>query len=128
MKEFATPKQFETYDSYLLQRSLNEMEDVVKCPRRGCSASCVAENRDLAVCAHCQHAFCPRCLRLTHPGQDCQIQSEEQNDDAEEGLHGRVFIRYELKDVSVPRGNSSFSQTNIHFDQLRVMMMIRRIK
>ena len=113
VKEFATPEQFEAYDGLLLQRSLSEMDDTVKCPRRGCSGTCIKDSNDLAVCPYCQHAFCPRCMRLTHPGQQCAKPEEMKDEDEEEGLNGRIFIRYELKNISLPTGITSLSKLPI---------------
>ncbi|VDD78123.1 unnamed protein product [Mesocestoides corti] len=94
VKEFATPEQYERYDELLLQRSLSMMEDVVRCPRAGCSGTCLADDEYLARCPVCQHSFCPRCLRPNHRGTACKQEAtvdggesddeEEEEDDADD--------------------------------------------
>ena len=84
MKEFATTTQFEMYDNMLLQRSLSQMEDVVQCPRRGCSITFMADNPHVARCPACSYVFCPRCLRLNHPNRDCTQTVEDEIDDIDE--------------------------------------------
>uniref|UniRef100_A0A5K3FXI3 RBR-type E3 ubiquitin transferase n=1 Tax=Mesocestoides corti TaxID=53468 RepID=A0A5K3FXI3_MESCO len=104
VKEFATPEQYERYDELLLQRSLSMMEDVVRCPRAGCSGTCLADDEYLARCPVCQHSFCPRCLRPNHRGTACKQEAtvdggesddeEEEEDDADDkDEEGRLLWR-----------------------------------
>ncbi|EUB59114.1 E3 ubiquitin-protein ligase RNF14 [Echinococcus granulosus] len=117
VKEFATPSQFEVYDALLLQRSLALMSDVVRCPRPGCSGTCLAEDDNLARCPICQHVFCPRCMGLFHPGRPCSLRPAEPeagggtNVKPEEGKgkggekkeeKKAGFVRYEEEEVPFP--------------------------
>lgn len=52
------------------------MNDIVQCPRRQCNSICLVDSGNLARCPKCQYTFCPRCLRLGHPGKPCSPSSE----------------------------------------------------
>ncbi|VDK21676.1 unnamed protein product [Taenia asiatica] len=114
VKEFATPSQFAVYDGLLLQRSLALMSDVVRCPRPGCSGTCLTEDDFLARCPICQHAFCPQCLHLFHPGRPCSPSPAEpkegdrtnlkpdEGEEKEEEEERAGFVRYEEEEVPLP--------------------------
>uniref|UniRef100_A0A5K3FYI8 RBR-type E3 ubiquitin transferase n=1 Tax=Mesocestoides corti TaxID=53468 RepID=A0A5K3FYI8_MESCO len=68
------------------------MEDVVRCPRAGCSGTCLADDEYLARCPVCRHAFCPQCLRLYHRGTECKQaatadagESEDEEEEEDDG-------------------------------------------
>ncbi|VUZ42186.1 unnamed protein product [Hymenolepis diminuta] len=125
VKEFTTPEQFKAYDNFLLQRSLALMNDIVRCPRRKCDSVCLVDNDNLARCPICQYAFCPRCLRLSHPGQSCAPApeipeitepphhkrgnkgEEEENNNENENPEDETptFIRYEDKAIPTLEDN-----------------------
>lgn len=95
------------------------MNDIVRCPRRKCDSVCLVDNDNLARCPICQYAFCPRCLRLSHPGQSCAPapeipeitepphhnrgnkgeEEENSNENENPETEAPSFIRYEDEDI-----------------------------
>lgn len=64
------------YDDLLLQATLSEMSDVVRCPQMKCQTPVIAEpNSKLAMCEKCQYAFCTMCQRGWHGEAPCATES-----------------------------------------------------
>jgi len=71
VRELVDAELFAKYERFLLDRSLNSMNDVMWCPH--CSAAVIIdENIQLGACAQCKFSFCTICLQLWHPGTPCK--------------------------------------------------------
>jgi len=60
---------YEKYSSFLLQRALDSMGDVVYCP--ACNTPCIEDSKHFAMCSSCDFAFCALCYDPWHPGEKC---------------------------------------------------------
>ncbi len=59
--------EFDRWESLLLQRALDRMQDLARCPR--CQAVCVGDEEGCARCPACLHVFCARCRDGWHTGR-----------------------------------------------------------
>ena len=74
IKELIPPELFERFDSLLLQRTLDGMNDIVYCPRSSCQ--CVTlkeEDSNMSQCPRCRFAFCILCKRAWHGVSPCRL-------------------------------------------------------
>mmetsp|Transcript_27251 Transcript_27251/g.59541 ORF Transcript_27251/g.59541 Transcript_27251/m.59541 type:complete len:579 (-) Transcript_27251:897-2633(-) len=62
-------EEYARWESLLLQRTLDRMEDVVYCPR--CEAICLKDKDDMGQCPACFYVFCAKCDMGWHPGEPC---------------------------------------------------------
>jgi hypothetical protein len=64
---------YERWESLLLKRTLDSMEDIVYCPRSTCQTPVVESSDDdqMAQCSRCFFTFCTLCNESFHPGTQC---------------------------------------------------------
>jgi len=69
---------FNRYDNLLLKDSLNNMLDIVYCPRVTCQSPVIPEET-LAQCnaPNCNYAFCALCRQGYHGIEPCKITNSE---------------------------------------------------
>ena len=101
VKVLVTPAEFEKYERLLLQRSIDQMEDVVRCPRSFCDTVNIRESDTLMViCSSCSLAFCILCDRTWHGVAPCELKSGkhkellEEWEAADEGGREALMKRY----------------------------------
>ena len=63
---------FNRYDSLLLKDSLNNMTDIVYCPRVNCQTAVIPDDT-LAQCEKCNYVFCSLCRQGYHGIEPCKI-------------------------------------------------------
>jgi E3 ubiquitin-protein ligase RNF14 len=63
---------FNRYDSLLLKDSLNNMSDIVYCPRANCQCAVIPEDT-LAQCTNCNYVFCALCRQGYHGIEVCKL-------------------------------------------------------
>ncbi|KAJ1519383.1 hypothetical protein ONE63_004675 [Megalurothrips usitatus] len=69
-----SPELFSRYDELLLSSALDEMEDIVYCPRKTCQYPVTYEKGEtMARCAHCSYTFCTLCRMTYHGVERCRI-------------------------------------------------------
>ena len=58
---------YEKYERFLLQRTLDQMSDVARCPRKFCHNSVLKESdSNMAQCNSCHFVFCAMCEKTWH--------------------------------------------------------------
>lgn len=78
VKSLVDPDLFAKYDKYLLQASLDEMSDIVYCPRPTCQLPVVLEqDTTMGVCQACRFAFCSLCKLTFHGISPCVFKPDE---------------------------------------------------
>uniref|UniRef100_A0A914ZS58 RBR-type E3 ubiquitin transferase n=1 Tax=Parascaris univalens TaxID=6257 RepID=A0A914ZS58_PARUN len=75
--------QFDRYERLLFEKSLENMEDMVYCPRPNCQSIVVVTSTDrshpagalskLAICSTCDFSFCVTCGKAYHALAPCQF-------------------------------------------------------
>ncbi|XP_043276230.1 E3 ubiquitin-protein ligase RNF14-like [Venturia canescens] len=66
------------YENCVLKTSLNNMKDVITCPRRFCQMPVIIENDEtLARCSTCTYNFCFFCRKVYHGIAPCPMTSHE---------------------------------------------------
>lgn len=74
IKELVSSKLFERFDTLLLQRTLDGMNDIVYCPRPSCQCVTVKEDdSNMSQCPRCKFAFCILCKRAWHGISPCKL-------------------------------------------------------
>uniref|UniRef100_A0A3Q1JNH1 RBR-type E3 ubiquitin transferase n=1 Tax=Anabas testudineus TaxID=64144 RepID=A0A3Q1JNH1_ANATE len=69
---------FSRYDRLLLQSSLDQMPDVVYCPRLSCGSAVIREQSGTAaLCSVCRFAFCVTCRKTYHGPDDCMGKKQQ---------------------------------------------------
>lgn len=60
------PELCDWYDEQLLKAALDNMEDVVYCPRKTCLSPVIVDDVDgnLATCSKCEYNFCKMCNKV----------------------------------------------------------------
>ena len=78
VKNLVGPDLFAKYDKFLLQSSLDEMSDIVYCPRPPCQSPVVLEkDATMGVCLVCRFAFCSLCKHTFHGVSPCAFRPKE---------------------------------------------------
>lgn len=77
VKELVEIGLYERYERFLLQRTLDQMSDVVRCPRKFCLNSVLKDNdSNMAQCNSCHFIFCILCEKTWHGEHTpCEIKS-----------------------------------------------------
>jgi E3 ubiquitin-protein ligase RNF14 len=74
IKDLTSEELFVRYDQLLLQRTLDEMKDIVYCPRQPCGCVTIQEeNSNMGVCPLCKFSFCVLCKRTWHGIEPCKV-------------------------------------------------------
>lgn len=74
LQALLTKEEFDRWESLLLQRTLDRMQDLVWCPR--CECPCIEDPDHFAQCASCLYAFCSMCQDSWHPGTQCMTDEQ----------------------------------------------------
>ena len=78
VKELVSADLFAKYDKFLLQSSLDEMADIVYCPRPPCQSPVILEKEStMGVCLVCKFAFCSLCKLTFHGVSPCVFRPEQ---------------------------------------------------
>ena len=86
VRQLLPPGLYERYERQLLQASLDEMKDVVWCPR--CQYPALLQEGDngrLALCGECGFSFCTECRKGWHGLAPCANLAQRWRDADEEG-------------------------------------------
>lgn len=113
IRKLVVEEDYEKYEKFLLQSTLDCMTDVILCPRNICQSPVLLENGStIGMCAKCSFAFCTMCRRSYHGVSACPINESEFADlrrkyataGPEEKLrlekrYGRQNLKYALEDA-----------------------------
>ncbi len=69
LQQLLSEEEYGRWESLLLQRTLDKMDDVVYCPR--CNTICIEESGHMSQCSKCFFAYCTLCMDSFHPGVEC---------------------------------------------------------
>ena len=99
VKEVLPIESFYRFDQLLLQKSLDQMEDLVYCPRPSCRHPNIKElGSQMAICANCKFCFCSLCHKSWHGSESgCDISLEEFEDIKEKYNNGTSEERETLE-------------------------------
>jgi|UPI00048F25D0 E3 ubiquitin-protein ligase RNF14 len=97
--------EFERWEEVLLRKTLDQMKDVVYCPRKKCNTPVIEESDYLAQCTKCMYAFCTLCLSPWHPGTVCltgeqKLAALEMRAKRASGADMALFIRKQMEYVN----------------------------
>lgn len=78
VKSLINPDLYSKYENFLLQTTLDTMEDVVYCPRTSCQTNVLLEKEStVGICPNCRYAFCIFCKKTSHGISPCSITVSE---------------------------------------------------
>lgn len=80
LQNLLPPDAFLRWETLCLQRTLDEMDDVVYCPR--CQSAVIREQEaalNLGHCLTCYYSFCTECDQPWHQGSDCMTELDRLN-------------------------------------------------
>ena len=123
VKELVDNKVYDTYEQVLLQRTLDQMSDVVRCPRKFCQNVILKEDdSNMAKCNSCNLIFCVLCDKTWH-GQHtpCALQSsrrlelydkwKESNDAEREAIY-KQFGRSKILEIVADTESAEWIKNN----------------
>ena len=99
VKKLVPSEVYEQYDNYLLQSTLDCMEDMTYCPRKTCQTAVLLEpdSRNMGRCPGCKLVFCVFCKRTYHGITNCAINNKELLILRNEYLNGNEEVRNALE-------------------------------
>ncbi|VDO01293.1 unnamed protein product [Rodentolepis nana] len=110
IRQLVSPELYERYETFLLNRTLSGMENVVECPAEGCGLHVMLEDDfTRGTCASCHFDFCAKCRQAFHPDTACVVARdlvERYNNAGEQGQelmnkkHGRLNILKVIDEVA----------------------------
>ncbi len=80
VKQLVPESLYATYESKLLETTLNSMSDVLPCPRRHCQTAVLIDREEsMARCPSdaCGFVFCIYCKAAYHGREPCRVGSAE---------------------------------------------------
>ena len=78
VRKLVVDEDYERYEKFLLQSTLDCMTDIILCPRKMCQSPVLLENSsNLGMCANCSFAFCTLCRRSYHGVSACPMNQPE---------------------------------------------------
>ncbi|CAI5444155.1 unnamed protein product [Caenorhabditis angaria] len=73
------PAEFLRYESILLEKAIQEIDDAVQCPREDCAkvAYLTDPSKNLVECTYCSSSFCNLCKQTFHGISGCKFKQED---------------------------------------------------
>ncbi|RNA07733.1 E3 ubiquitin- ligase RNF14 [Brachionus plicatilis] len=87
---------YNRYDSMLLRDALNNMTDIVYCPRASCQCAVIPEDATLCRCPDCKNVFCALCRQAYHGIEPCKLTNNQLKEIVEMYKNGDEEIRLQL--------------------------------
>lgn len=98
VKKLVPADVYDKYDKFLLQSTLECMNEITYCPRLECQSAVLIETDDnLGRCPGCHFVFCALCKRSYHGVAKCSIKNEEMQKLRNEYLSGTAEQRAEIE-------------------------------
>ncbi|XP_070563152.1 E3 ubiquitin-protein ligase RNF14-like isoform X2 [Ptychodera flava] len=72
VKELLTSEQYQRWETLMLQKTLDTMEDIDYCPRCNMAVIKELDSSKLAHCTSCFYSYCTDCKEAWHQGRRCQ--------------------------------------------------------
>lgn len=88
---------FNKYDSLLLRDALNNMTDIVYCPRVQCQCAVIPEDATLCRCPDCKNVFCALCRQAYHGIEPCKLTNNQLKEIVELYKNGDEDIKVQLE-------------------------------